>query len=158
MNQKRLEAITINTVDNDCGWKEEIGIYGEKIILALDSGAHANVMTVESYMKVKGDLKGLQQTDEILTSFSEHNVNTIGVATLECDIRGKMYVLEFHVVDCEMTNVLGFKAIQDANLVERSYDADGGTKTDEAVANEKGTEDITQDEQETEIETGRTIL
>ena len=84
---------------------EELTVKNKAVKFQLDTGAKCNVLPY----KVIEDL-GIQcqieKTQIKLKSYSGHDIPTRGVVTLPCERKGKVYNVQFQVVEVEAPAVL----------------------------------------------------
>ncbi|XP_033731746.1 uncharacterized protein K02A2.6-like [Pecten maximus] len=108
----------IDMVSSD--WQTELFVNGHSISLKLDTGAQANVISGKIYDKVKNSYSKLQNSKSKLTTFSGEKIPVRGVVDLKCRYGNKVNVLPFMVVDIESPAVLGLKACEELNLIQRT--------------------------------------
>ena len=101
-------------------WYEELAVQNKAVKFELDTGAKCNVLA----HKVIEDL-GIQcyveKTQITLKSYSGHQIPTRGVVTLPCEHKGKVYNVQFHVVEVEAPAVLSVQTCKEMALLVRIH-------------------------------------
>lgn len=124
----------INCVENnknkDKDWNTTFSIGNKHIKLKLDTGAQVNVMPLHLYKKLSRH--PMMKSKARLVSYSGHPIETCGKTSLTITHKGKFYIVDFQIVNSDVTPVLGLKSCQELNLVKRIY----------AVNNRKSSEEI----------------
>ena len=119
---KMSDGGNINTVNKH--WLIETEIGGHSVKMNLDTGAHCNVMSIETLKKVglKGcDEKSGDGNTQILRSYSGHKIPVTGTRLIDCKIKGQIHSVRFHIVKKPAETILGYETCEELNLVKRVY-------------------------------------
>ena len=112
------------SLDDQSGWRESININQHDVVFKLDPGANANTMALDTYKRIGGRIDDLIATKAQLIGYTEDYTVPIGLAKLQCQIRGKFYGITFHVTEQNLPNLLGLHMCEKANLVQRINNID----------------------------------
>ena len=112
------ELLMASLQDTDDKWQASIPIEGKYIKFKLDTGAQANVLPHKLYDKLFSKTK-LQNTQAILTAFGNKHIKPRGKVSLACKLANKHHTLDFYVTEAAGIPILGHKACEQLNLVER---------------------------------------
>lgn len=107
-NTKRSSAIT---------WFETIELNGNPVVFRIDTGSDVNLISYETFKKVKLTKAKLQPTDIVLSSYSGHTVNVLGFTDIKCFKNSKQETLKFFVTKLNLDSVLGLQACIDLGIV-----------------------------------------
>ena len=99
-------------------WQAPVRVQGKTLMFKLDTGAHANVLPVELYHKLRPN-SSLQKTQTVLTAFGNTKIIPAGTATLECAVNAHKQRLKFYVTKAANVPILGQQACESLNLVKR---------------------------------------
>lgn len=102
-------------------WFEVLNVEGNVIQFKLDTGAEANVLPLSLFhsINVFNQIE-LEETNVVLLSYGNFKLKPEGKALLKCSSKkGVIIKLDFLVVDIESKPILGLKACQELNLIER---------------------------------------
>ena len=99
-------------------WQAPVSVQGKTLMFKLDTGAHANVLPVELYHKLRPN-SSLQKTQTVLTAFGNTKIIPAGTATLECAVNAHKQRLKFYVTKATNVPILGQQACESLNLLKR---------------------------------------
>lgn len=108
---------SINTVDDDKNWVEEIRINQVKIKAKLDTGAQCNVLP--KHIVDKLGIRIVKSNTRRIIGFGNNNVDVVGEVEVDCQVRNKMTKLIFKVVKANVTPILGKEACEREKLIIR---------------------------------------
>lgn len=111
--------VTVNKDNIAKDWRINLEIANKTVSVKLDTGAQCNVMSKPLYDTLTK--KPLKKSKVKLISYSGHSMSTIGKAELALCYKSKYYTLEYHIVNAQVTPVLGLQTCLDMNLVQRIY-------------------------------------
>ena len=114
-----IGQFNVNTL-TDPEWTQNVEVEGRDITFQLDTGAVCNVISC-TLVKLVNKMSNLKATSIPLRSYSGHKITPRGVVTLKCKLKGQMYDQVFHVVNDDVTPILGAQACKEMGLVERIY-------------------------------------
>ena len=128
----------VGTVENesrpktrDEDWSIDTTINGTNVLFKLDTGAQCNVLPIELYKQITAEK--LQRSRNRLTSYSGHQLRTLGKATLVVTYKDKLFLTEFQVVDnLGVTPVLGLNSCIEMELLKRVNGVSSTHTTDQA--------------------------
>jgi transposase InsO family protein len=109
-----LEMFTIDSItERNAMTKGEIhgtiAINGKDTELKIDTGARCNVLTKALFEKVRSTNRLNTTKISKLVAYGGEVIPTVGIASLECQYKGKVHSLEFHVVDRVLKPLIGLK-------------------------------------------------
>ncbi|CAB4033558.1 Hypothetical predicted protein [Paramuricea clavata] len=99
-------------------WISELEINGQAVKVKLDTGAKCNVIPKSIFNQIRSN-DTLQKSNTKIVSYGGHKMDVCGHTTLLCEYKEKMYVLRFYVIDSDECPILGLKACQELNLIQR---------------------------------------
>ncbi|KAK7106746.1 hypothetical protein V1264_017967 [Littorina saxatilis] len=105
----------MNTVDS--GWFQKLEVEEKTVNFQLDTGAKCNVISEKTFKSFKG--KKLEKSKVKLTSYSGHNIKTLGSTKLTCKFKKEEHEVKFYVTEMDSTAILGLEACQRLGLIQR---------------------------------------
>ena len=102
-------------------WNQKILVNGKYVLFKLDTGAQINVISYAVFKTLK-NAPQLENTKKILTSYTGHNIETIGVSSLQITTRAnvKPITAKFFIVKNENYKpILGLETCSQLNLIKR---------------------------------------
>jgi RNase H-like domain found in reverse transcriptase/Reverse transcriptase (RNA-dependent DNA polymerase)/Integrase zinc binding domain len=102
--------------DNE--WLENIMLNGTKISFKLDSGSQVNVISFDTYNRLKVK-PALLDTKAKISAYTGHGITLKGKCTLDCQVRGQSQSCEFYVTCPNYPPILGKQACEELGLLQR---------------------------------------
>ena len=102
--------------DGEDKWIETLLLNGNPLEVKLDTGAQANVISLEVLKKVASNTN-LKKTPIVLEDFHEETVKPLGEIRLECEMHQRKAWILFSVVKTNRKTLLGLKACKELDLV-----------------------------------------
>ena len=96
-------------------WNITVEIYNKLLRFKLDTGAKCNVLPIE---KLDSSIQ-LKPTTTRLVSYSGNLVEPEGTVVLPVSYRDKQYSLQFYFVNKPVQAILGLKACEQLNVIQR---------------------------------------
>ena len=119
------------TEDNQ--FEEDIEVGGTRVTFQLDSGAKANVMSLETYQNLlrKPEMK---KTRTVLISFSKHKLRPCGEAIMTVNYKAKTEDVRFFVVESQVQSILSGETCLKLGLLKRVFEVAAEGKASEKSA------------------------
>lgn len=109
----------VNSLDHEqLEWTETILVNDKPIQFQLDTGAMCNIMPLNLLRTINKHIE-LRNTRNTLKSYSGHKIIPKGVTTLMCQVNDRKQNVEFLIVDLDAKPIVGAKAYEMLNLVQR---------------------------------------
>ena len=105
--------------DNSYEWNTSLDINNINVTFKLDTGAIVNVMTYQTFKKLKLNESCLQPTKMILKNYSNFVIPVIGQCKLKCIYKKYNYDLIFYIVKVNSPCILGLRACELLNIIKR---------------------------------------
>ena len=105
------QAAIVHAVGVD-KWISELEINGQAVKVKLDTGAKCNVIPKSIFNQIRSN-DTLQKSNTKIVSYGGHKMDVCS------EYKEKMYVLRFYVIDSDECPILGLKACQELNLIQR---------------------------------------
>jgi hypothetical protein len=99
-------------------WISELEINGQAVKVKLDTGAKCNVIPKSIFNQIRSN-DTLQKSNTKIISYGGHKMDVCGHTTFLCEYKEKMCVLRFYVINSDECPILGLKACQELNLIQR---------------------------------------
>jgi len=113
-----IGSITDNN-KNDV-WQVVLKINNGDVNCQLDTGAQANIMSIEIFNKMNLNLSSIvKQSNVKLMAFNSNKISTLGKSTIKCFYKQKYYLIEFFIVDFSCNTILGLETSNNLNLISR---------------------------------------
>ena len=109
--QKEINSVSSTEEE----WNITVEIHNEPLKFKLHTGAKCNVLPID---KLDSTIK-LKPTTTRLVSYSGNLVEPEGTVVLPVGYRGKQYLLQFYVVNKPVQEILGLKACEQLNVIQR---------------------------------------
>lgn len=103
--------------END--WNVSVYCEGKQVNMKIDTGAHCNVMSMQTCQSISK--KPLQKSKTRLITYSGHKISTAGKTLVTVTHKGKFYAVPFQIVDKNVATILGSQSSSDMNMVSRIY-------------------------------------
>lgn len=121
-DQPADEVLYLDSLDEDTAanreWRVSLPVNNSKVNFKLDTGASCNVLPLKVLKRV--DYKPrLTRSQTKLVSYSGHPLKTLGKTTLLLERHERYIPVEFHVIDDEVTPLLGLRTCVELSLVRR---------------------------------------
>lgn len=100
-------------------WLEKLGINDREIEIKVDSGAQCNILSYETFERLRLNKNLIHPTKTRITSFSNHMVELIGKIKINSTYKANMFELEFFIVNNCRTNILGLKSCLQLGIIKR---------------------------------------
>ena len=93
-------------------------INGKQVELKIDTGAQCNVIILDLFKSLSGGEEIDQSTAVQLITYGGDTLSTLGTANFKCNLKSRSRNLEFHVVDRQVTPLLGLADSLNLNLIQ----------------------------------------
>ena len=93
-------------------------INGKQVELKIDTGAKCNVITLDLFKSLSGGEEIDESKAVQLITYGGDTLSTLGTANFECNLKSRRRNLEFHVVDRQVTPLLGLADSLSLNLIQ----------------------------------------
>jgi hypothetical protein len=118
-----LGQLSIDTVDKyDCGrgtsWWKALDINGSSVDCKLDSGAEANVMSLQTYQTLHTS-SPMKPTVSTLLAYNNTRIKPVGVASLTVTWKGVSHQLTFYIVSHDAATILGLPSCCQLDIIRR---------------------------------------
>ncbi|KAL1279192.1 hypothetical protein QQF64_025865 [Cirrhinus molitorella] len=91
------------------------------IEVKVDTGAKCNVMSQTTFKRIAKDEQSVkQESSPNLVAYGRGRIETKGLVTLLCNLKGQSHLLPFFLVDQDVQPLLGFRACLDMGIVTMS--------------------------------------
>ena len=121
-DQDDLFIIDAVTESSKSRHKQEIyctmEINGKQVELKIDTGAKCNVITLDLFKSLSGGEEIDESKAVQLIAYGGDTLSTLGTANFECNLKSRRQNLEFHVVDRQITPLLGLADSLSLNLIQ----------------------------------------
>ena len=124
-----MYVATIENSTETKDWKATIKVNDRHTTFKLDTGAQCNVISKKTYDQISK--RPLLKSKTKLVTFSGHKLKACGKASMVCEYKQKLNVVEFEVVQQNVPSVLGLKTCKEMKLVQRVDSI--GTKSDDPL-------------------------
>ena len=111
--EQEKEINSVNSTEEE--WNITVEIYNKPLKFKLDTGAKCNVLPIE---KLDSTIQ-LKPTTTRLVSYSGNLIELEGTVVLPVSYKGKKYSLQFYVVNKPVQAILGLKACEQLNVIQR---------------------------------------
>lgn len=105
-------------VGRDTAWYADAKVYNDNVKFKLDTGAETNILPLKVYANLK-QKKHLCDTETVLSSYGDFKIRPNGYCVMPCHTATHTADLEFYVADVPSSPILGLKALQQLNLVQK---------------------------------------
>ena len=119
--QSEVEMLHISTCEGDkdhTSWWKDFEISGKRIPCKLDSGAEANVMSIDVLKQLCPEPK-LENTNTVLTSYSNDASRPLGLTVLPVLHRDKIHPVKFFIVDHCSSTLIGLPTCKQLDVLRR---------------------------------------
>jgi len=108
----------VATIENNQqkDWTVTVTINSQLMKFKINTGAQCNVISSKTYHSLS--LEPLSKSKARLIAFGGHRLNSLGKASLLCEYKGKLWPIEFEVLD-NVSNILGLTASTEMKLVQK---------------------------------------
>jgi hypothetical protein len=115
--------LSIDSVDNfDCArgtsWWKVLDINDSSVDCKLDSGAEANVMSLQTY-RTLGTSSSMKPTASTLLAYNNTRIKPLGVASLTVKWKGVSHQLTFYIVSHDAATILGLPSCCQLDIIRR---------------------------------------
>ena len=93
-------------------------INGKQVELKIDTGAKCNVITLDLFKSLSGGEEIDQSRALQLIAYGGDTLSTLGTENFECNLKSRHRNLEFHVVNRQVTPLLGLVDSLSLNLIQ----------------------------------------
>ena len=111
--EQQKEINSVSSTDEE--WSITVEIYNQTLKFKLDTGTKCNVLPRE---KLDSSVE-LKPTNTRLVSYSGNLIELEGTVVLLVSYRGKQYSLLFYIVNNPVQAILGLKACEQLNVIQR---------------------------------------
>ena len=92
-------------------------INGKQVELKIDTGAKCNVITLDLFKSLSGG-EEIDESKAVQLIAYGGDTSTLGTENFECNLKSRHRNLEFHVVDRQVTPLLGLTDSSSLNLIQ----------------------------------------
>lgn len=115
----------VDTVNSFMAEQEEgfvtLHINKTPIEVKVDTGAKCNVMSQTTFKRIATNIQPVEQENTPnLVAYGGSKIETKGLVTLQCNLKGQRHSLPFFLVDQDVQPLLGFRACLDLGIVTMS--------------------------------------
>ena len=129
-DESDMYVATIENSTETKDWKATIKVNDRHTTFKLDTGAQlCNVISKKTYDQISK--RPLLKSKTKLVTFSGHKLKACGKASMVCEYKQKLNVVEFEEVQQNVPSVLGLKTCKEMKLVQRIDSI--GTKSDDLL-------------------------
>lgn len=114
-----LGMLKQNITTEKNSWIILLKINGQAIHSQIDTGAQANVMSLQQFNKIRCASTELKQSLTRIMTFSGERLPVIGSSMLMCDYNGQQFSIEFHILDLKCHTVLGLSTCIQLKLINK---------------------------------------
>lgn len=100
-------------------WIISLKTMGRDIGCQIDTGAQANVMSLQQFNQIRCSSTQLTSSSTRIMTFSGERLPVIGCTTLECYYNGQQYWIQFHILDLHCHAVLGLSSCIKLKLINK---------------------------------------
>ncbi|XP_061193379.1 uncharacterized protein K02A2.6-like [Saccostrea echinata] len=121
-NQDSDSEYSVDTVameNSKREWTAHLKIGNKSLRMKMDTEAQVNVMSKKTFDSISSGKINLTKSKAKLLSYSGHKIKPCGKAVLTGAYKGKFYNLDFHVVNDDVSTVLGLNSCVEMNLIAR---------------------------------------
>ncbi|KAK3921197.1 hypothetical protein KUF71_010412 [Frankliniella fusca] len=114
---------SLQCLDTKNEWRELIKIGNRHVVMKLDPGAHCNTLTWE-IVKTLQERKNMRSCSTVISPYGTNSppIRPVGKILLNVEVRGKQEMLDFLVVDDDVTPVLSKQDCERFGLVIRVHE------------------------------------
>ena len=113
-----LHISTCNRTEGQTSWFKDFEIFGKQITCKLDSGAEANVMSIDTLKEFIQNPQ-LESTNTVLTSYTSESSRPLGKIVLPIQHHNKQYQISFFIVNQCTSTLIGLPACKQLDVLRR---------------------------------------
>ena len=113
-----LHISTCNSIKGQTSWFKDLEILGKLIPCKLDSGAEANVMSIDTLTELIQNPK-LESTNTVLTSYTSEASRPLGKILLPIQHHNKLYQISFFIVNQCTSTLIGLPTCKQLDVLRR---------------------------------------
>jgi hypothetical protein len=116
----QLSINSVESFDRSCGtsWWKALDINGSSVDCKLDSGAEANVMSLQTYQTLHTS-SSMKPTASTLLAYNNTKIKPLGVASLTVTWKGVGHQLTFYIVPHDAATILGLPTCCQLDIIRR---------------------------------------
>ncbi|XP_060080411.1 uncharacterized protein K02A2.6-like [Ylistrum balloti] len=114
----RVDKVSTESVTNNDEWFVNLRLKNKSVKFKIDTGAQCNVISKKDYIAAGGKTVSRKNVKKLYTLTGER-IQTVGRAMVQCEYKNRYYVLDCHVVEQDVTPVIGLLSCQELNLVKK---------------------------------------
>jgi hypothetical protein len=126
-----IGTVSVDSIQQSENWKESITINQKSVMLKLDTGAQANIISDKLFRSVSLPNSTLEKTGVKLVTYDGHRINHVGTPVLKCTFKKRNYVLTFFVVPNDTQPSLSADACTELGAIVRVRAVDKPLTKDE---------------------------
>ncbi|XP_060083465.1 uncharacterized protein LOC132563689 [Ylistrum balloti] len=114
----QVDKVSTESVTNNDEWFVNLRLKNKSVKFKIDTGAQCNVISKKDYIAAGGKTVSRKNVKKLYTLTGER-IQTVGRAMVQCEYKNRYYVLDCHVVEQDVTPVIGLLSCQELNLVKK---------------------------------------
>lgn len=118
--ERNHELLAITKKIHGVAWKEDVQVSGKILTFKIDTGSEVNIMSKSVYDLLPHKI-ALATTKSKLTSYTGHEIDTLGKCSLNCSLNGNNKTLQFFIAKGKNTeSIIGLSDATRLDLLPRS--------------------------------------